>query len=242
VSSGDSSPTKHSVWNESSRHNLNKIAEQIKQDYNKGLIDTKPSKLRLSRRFIEFSEELRDDKQKVYILHSAQHITMMIIKDSMVLIHLAKISLLEKSCDYFKRIIIPKLVYKEIIKGEEKGFPDVQIIAGLIKNKKITIKKVEDKKRIKRANQFNIQGGEAEVVALYWQEKANMIATDDDNVRKKKVLLNLKIIGTPSIILGLYKKKMINREKLTQSISELKKIGWFSNAILDNMLMEAKNE
>lgn len=165
---------------------------------------------------------------------------MMIIKDSMVLIHLAKLSLLEKSCNFFKKTAIPELVYQEVLKGEEKGFPDASIIIGLIKAKKITVKKVKNKALIKKANQFNIQRGEAEVVALYWQEKASLVATDDDNIRKKKILLNIEVIGTPAITLKLYKEKIIDRYKAEQCIGELRKIGWFSNAVLDIMLMEVK--
>ena len=94
---------------------------------------------------------------------------------------------------------------------------------------------------IRKANQFSIQGGEAEVVALYWQEKADIIATDDDNVRKKRGILNLNIIGTPAILMKLYQEKCINKDKAKQCISELRKMGWFSSAILDKILMEVEN-
>ena len=127
---------------------------------------------------------------------------MIIVKDAMVLIHLAKLSILEKSCDYFKNIIIPNLVYEEINKYED--YPDANIINSLIKSKKISIKNIKNINLIKKANEFNIQYGEAEALALYWQENADLLATDDDNVRKKKELLNIKLIGTPVIILILY--------------------------------------
>lgn len=164
----------------------------------------------------------------------------MMIKDAMVLIHLAKLSLLESSCQYFKKVMIPEQVYHEILKGKRKGFPDASVIVDLIENKKITVKKIQDKNFIKKANQFNIQRGEAEAVALYWQEKADFLATDDDNVRKKKILLNINIIGTPGIILGLYKKRIINRQKISESVEELRKIGWFGSTVLDKIIMEAE--
>ena len=166
---------------------------------------------------------------------------MIVIKDAMVLIHLAKLSVLEKSCDYFEKVLIPELVHREIIQGEEKGFSDAQIALNLIKNKKIAIKKINDESLIKKANQFNIQRGEAEAVALYWQEKADILSTDDDNVRNKKILLDINIIGTPVIILKLFKEKIIDGNKAEQCISELRKIGWFSSAILDKISMEVKN-
>jgi len=167
---------------------------------------------------------------------------MKIVKDSMVLIHLAKLSLLEKSCDFFKKVIIPELVEQEINEGKTKGFPDAVKIFNLISDKKIKVEKIKDKELIKKVNQFNIQRGEAEVIALYWESRADIIATDDDNIRKKKLMLNIKIIGTPAIILNLYRHKIITKNKLEECVVELRKIGWFSNAILDTILMEAKND
>lgn len=162
----------------------------------------------------------------------------MIIKDSMVLIHLAKITLLEKSCDFFKNVIIPGKVYDEILSGMEKGYPDITIITDLIRAKKIAVKKVRNKSLIEKAREFNIQKGEGEAVALYWEKKANYLATDDDNVRKKSIMLNVKVIGTPAIILKLYSEKLIKKEKFEESLRELRKIGWFSNAVIDRIMSE----
>lgn len=160
---------------------------------------------------------------------------MIVIKDSMVVIHLAKVTLLERSCEYFKRILIPKLVKEEVLKKEK---PDSVLISQLIAKKKIIVKDIKDKTLVKKANEFNIFRGEAEVVALYWQESADYIATDDDNVRNKSLLLGLRIIGTPSILLTLYKKNVIDKEKIINCVVKLKEIGWFSNGVLDKMIME----
>ena len=133
--------------------------------------------------------------------------------------------------------MIPELVYKEtVLEGEE--YPETIIIKELIKKGKINVKKINDKMLLNKVNQFNIQRGEAETVALYQQEKANLLATDDDNVRRKKSILDLNIIGTPVIILKLYNNNMISKEKFKDGVSQLRKIGWFSNAILDKVLME----
>jgi len=161
-----------------------------------------------------------------------------VVKDSMVVIHLAKTTLLEKSCSYFKKVVISEMVCREILTGEEKSYPDVVIIKGLIKKGKIIVRKVKNKKLIRRVNEFNIQRGEAEAVALYWQEKADYLATDDDNVRKKSVLLNLRVIGTPAIVLNLYREGVIGGVKFEESLAELRKIGWFSDVVIDKTLME----
>lgn len=169
---------------------------------------------------------------------------MIVIKDSMVLIHLAKITILENACDFFKNILIPEKVFEEtVLKGKERSFDDAMLIESIIKKGKIRVMKIRKKELIKKINDFNVFGGEAEAVALYKQEKANYIATDDDSVRNKKEILEIRVIGTPSIILMLLNNKKIGTEKAIQSISKLRKIGWFSNEVMDKMLMEIeKNE
>jgi len=162
----------------------------------------------------------------------------MIVKDSMVLLHLAKITLLENSCGYFKNVIIPEMIYDEILVGKEKGYLNAKIVIDFIEKKKITVKQVRNETLIKKAEEFNIQKGEAEAVALYWQEKADYLATDEDNVRKKSVLLDIKVIGTPAIILKLYKENFIEKEKFNESLAELRKIGWFSDTVIDKVKME----
>lgn len=164
-----------------------------------------------------------------------------LVKDSMVLIRLAKMSLLEKSCDFFGKVIIPQRVFEETVKaGKEKGFADAFLIEKNINGKKITVMGVKKGELIRRANEFNIFGGEAEAVALYWQEKANILASDDDNVRSKKDALEINLIGTPAILLALYNKKTIDSTKAQQAIQTLRKIGWFSNHVLDKISEEVK--
>ena len=163
----------------------------------------------------------------------------MIIKDSMVVIHLAKITLLEASCERFKPVVVPEEVHREILQGKKKGYEDVNIIEELITAGKLGVKRVREKKLLKRAAEFNVQGGEGEALALYWQEKADYLASDDDNLRKKSTLLNLRLLGTPAILLKLYQEKRIDRAKLQESLQALRKIGWFSHAVIDKILMEA---
>jgi len=165
----------------------------------------------------------------------------MLVKDSMVIIHLAKITLLEKSCEYFKKVIIPQKVYEEIVAGKGK-FAEVRIIEEMINSKKIMLKTVKNTNLLKKTSEFNLQEGEAEAVALYWQEKAQYLATDDDNVRGKKELLDLNLIGTPAIILKLFKDKKIDAKKAKQSAEKLRKIGWFSSEVIDRIIMEVEND
>ncbi len=162
---------------------------------------------------------------------------MLVVKDTSALIHLAKISLLEKSCKYFVNVVMPPLVYEEAMEGIERGYADATLIAESVKRRIITIKKVKSG-LVRKCNLFNIYKGEAEAVALYWQENADFLATDDDNVRKKGRIINVKTIGTLAIALKLLKEGVISKEKFEEAVSDLRKIGWFSEAVVDDMLVE----
>ncbi len=166
---------------------------------------------------------------------------MKVVKDSMVLINLAKITILEKSCDYFKKVMIPELVFNEVVTtGKKKGMNDALIVENLVKNKKIEVKKIKNKDLIKTVNEFNIYEGEAEALALYKQEKADFLISDDDNLRKKKDIINAEIIGSLAVILKLRKNKKIDKKKFIGSIDKMREIGWFSNSVIDKILMEGE--
>jgi predicted nucleic acid-binding protein len=158
----------------------------------------------------------------------------------MVVIHLAKITLLEKSCKHFTPVVIPEAVHDELLVGKKKGYEDVSIVEGLLKAGQLSRKHLRNKALLKQAWEFNIQRGEAEALAFYWQEEADYLASDDDNLRSKRLLLDITLIGTPAIILTLYQAKRIDKDKLRDSLRELRKIGWFSNAVIDTVLMEAQ--
>ncbi len=164
----------------------------------------------------------------------------MIIKDAMVVIHLAKITLLEKSCAYFQRAAIPEAVYEEVILGKEQGYPDATVVEELVRRKKLIVRKVRDRALMKRARELNLQRGEAEACALSWQENADYLASDDDSLRKKRVALAIRLIGTPAILATLHRERLIEKHKLREGLAELRNIGWFSNAVIDRILMEAE--
>jgi len=126
------------------------------------------------------------------------------------------------------------------MKGEAQHPQDVKQLKTAIDRKLVRIKKIKDNKLIRRANEFNIYRGEAEAIALYWQEKASLLATDDDNVRKKKEALGISMIGTPSIMIKLFRNKKIDKKSYLASIRKLKEIGWFSSTVFDKMLLEAQ--
>ena len=66
---------------------------------------------------------------------------MLVVKDATVLIHLAKISLLGKSCEYFRNVFIPELAHQEVQRGLLAGHADATLISEAVKEKRIRVKK-----------------------------------------------------------------------------------------------------
>lgn len=167
---------------------------------------------------------------------------MIVIKDAMVLIHLAKMTLLETCCVCFTKTLIAEAVFSEaVIEGKKKEMEDSYLIEKMIREGKIHIKKVHDKEFLRIVHEHNIYGGEAESLALYKQEHADFLITDDDNVRRKKDIFQVRVIGSLGVLLKLREMKRIDQIKFENSVERMRTIGWFSTSVLDKVLMEGEN-
>ena len=72
-------------------------------------------------------------------------------------------------------------------------------------------------------------------MALYFQEKAEFLATDDDTCRKNRIILGINIIGSPAIVIILFRKALITRKKALDCVSALETIGWFDTEVIHEM-------
>ncbi len=161
---------------------------------------------------------------------------MLVIKDSMILIHLAKMQILNDSCQHFGNVFIPKKVYEEtVINGKKKGHSDALIIEQTIHSNLIKIKGIKNKDKVANLRMFGLHLGEAEAVALYFQEKAQLLASDDDTCRRNRIILGINIIGSPAIILTLFRKALIAKNKAFDCVSALETIGWFGTEVIHEM-------
>ncbi len=160
---------------------------------------------------------------------------MIVVKDSMILIHLAKMNILTDSCQHFGEVIIPKKVYEEAVVNGKKSHSDALIIEQTINSNLIEIREIENKNKVDNLRLFGLHLGEAESVALYFQEKAQFLATDDDTCRKNRIILGVNIIGSPAIVLILFRKALITRKKAIDCVSALEIIGWFDTEVMYEM-------
>lgn len=164
---------------------------------------------------------------------------MLIVKDSMVLIHLGSAGILREACIMFGRVIIPCAVHDEVVeKGIERKHPDALVVKKIIEERLIEVVPVSNVSLMNELCTYGLEGGELECVTLYFQEKAKLIASNDDKVRKLRMILNLNMISSPEIVYMMAKNRAISKTKATDCLLELKKTGWFSRNILDLILEE----
>jgi predicted nucleic acid-binding protein len=158
--------------------------------------------------------------------------------DAMTVIHLSKITLLRSLVENME-VVIPRRVFEESIKDSLGRYTNALITDGLIREGKIMVLDA-NADRIKEIERFGITGGEAEAIAFYQDGKYDAIVSDDDVVRENRTLLNLKVIGTPSIVRWMFEEGIIGKKKAMEGLEELKKIGWFERGLLDRIIGEVE--
>ena len=155
---------------------------------------------------------------------------MTIIADASSLILLAKITILERLLEK-NDIIIPEKVYIEIIKGKEKGRFDALIIEKLVQDKKIKIEKVDKEMFEKIWKLFGLWAGEGEAFVLALKNKFPIL-TDDRKCINASKSANIPFITSPVIIVALFNKKSINKNKAEKSLELLEEYGWYNKNII----------
>lgn len=166
---------------------------------------------------------------------------MLIVKDSMILIHLASTAILREACTMFSRVIVPPSVHKEVVeKGIEKGHPDAYVIQKIECEGYICVVPVVDRSLMSELEKYGLAGGELESIVLYFQEKADLIASNDDKVRKLRLILGLNLVSSPDIVFMLSKNHMISGDRAVDCLSALRDIGWFSASVIDMIVEEVK--
>ncbi|MBI2557711.1 hypothetical protein HYW20_00145 [Candidatus Woesearchaeota archaeon] len=163
---------------------------------------------------------------------------MKIAIDSCSIILLAKASVLEAAANKFK-LIITNAVYEEILNGKNRKFVDALLTEKLVREKMMSIRKVKNKKIIKRLmGDFNLGLGEAEVLALTLEKQCSIISTDNKQGRKAAAICNLSLVGSIDIIVSLYRLKSIDSYKAIDALKKLREFGWFQDYLIDNAMKE----
>ena len=152
--------------------------------------------------------------------------------DSCSVILLAKASVLETLLEEYA-VVVTSSVYKEVMKGKLKLFKDALLVERLKKEGKLTIISVNTTLMKKLRRDFNMGEGEASTLAATLKEKEGIIVTDNRQGRKAAHINNLLLVGSIELVVSLYRKKRITREKVLHALNILKDEGWFDDHLIE---------
>ena len=157
-----------------------------------------------------------------------------IIANSSPIIGLSKISRLSLLKDLWSEIIIPEAVYREVvIKGKNK--PGVKTIKDSCESWIKTVP-VKNKAEV-RALRAILDEGEAEVIALAQELRANLMLIDNREPRIFAQNLGFRFIGTVGIIQLAWQKGLI-----IDPLQEIYKLRLNSFWLSDKLIEEIKKE
>ena len=160
-----------------------------------------------------------------------------VISNASPLIALSNIKQLELLERLFKKIIIPEAVYKEVVE-EGKSKPG----ALEVKN---AIGKWIEVKNIKNSNEVNalramLDYGEAEVIVLAQEIKADLLILDNKEPRFFAKHLGFNLIGTLGTLILAYKKGFLKNP--IEKIFELREKGFYiSDRLLNEIIKQLKS-
>lgn len=157
---------------------------------------------------------------------------MTIIADATALILLAKVTVLEKFVDCYQ-VITSRRVYEEVVIGKEKGRRDSILVERLLQENKLNLSKPIKSIKKKVEKLFNLKAGELEVVSLAYKTK-HTILSDDKKCLNTAKGLGINFITSLDIIVTLYRKSIITKEKAIECIDELEEYGWYSKDLIKN--------
>jgi predicted nucleic acid-binding protein len=158
----------------------------------------------------------------------------MIVFDASTLILTAKIELLDLFLDSLNMAVaIPRAVEQECCDG--KKTLDALMIQKTVDESRVVVRSVRNRKLVARLEEdFSMDRGESEAIALALQEKALLVAIDD-----KRGINACKLTGVPfttaiGILIRSREKNLIDRSDALGRLSALARHGRYRKSILED--------
>lgn len=153
-----------------------------------------------------------------------------IISNASPLIALSNIGQLELLNKLFQKVIIPKAVYQEVV-DEGRDRPGTVEVKKAV-NKWIEVKEVKNLDEVKTLRAL-LDYGEAEVIVLAQEIKADLLILDNKEPRIFAKHLGFSLIGTIGVLILAYEKGFLKNP--IEKIFELREKGFY---ISDRLLRE----
>jgi predicted nucleic acid-binding protein len=158
---------------------------------------------------------------------------MVIVSDASPVIALAVCSKLDLLDKLFDRVYIPEAVFNELAIPEK---PRAKDIIEWAKDKVIPVKNPS----VITALSMNLDLGESEALALYWEKEADFLLIDEKRGRIIALRNGIKTIGTVGILLSSKQRKFITSVRPFLDI--LLQNGFRISEILYHQILEKAEE
>jgi predicted nucleic acid-binding protein len=123
----------------------------------------------------------------------------MVICDSSSLIHLSAIGRLGLLKDFYGTLAIPHAVWQEVVQ-QGLGRPGVQEVEMALREGWIEVRAVSNEPLLRSLKQ-DLDDGEAEVIALAVEHKAELVLLDETEARRIAAVFDLKKTGAVGILI-----------------------------------------
>lgn len=162
----------------------------------------------------------------------------MFVSNTSTIVLLAKVGCLEDFIEISPTIEVPLQVKKEALFEKDSYY--AKLIQKLIQDKKIIVVLVKEAQMTKIMSQFRLDEGEAATYILFDSKKHKAILTDDGELIKLCKLERIPFICAMAIIISLFEKKRLSKEKTISKLEELYKIGRYSKRLYEHFKLEVK--
>lgn len=169
---------------------------------------------------------------------------MKVIVDTSTLISLARIGELHRLVTMRKRLVVPQLVYQEVVvEGERRGIADATVIKGYFSNHSIKVEKADKVSwnKLRRKLGKVVEEGDHAVLALGMQEKAYEIITDDVGLAKIALSLGFKVTASSDLLLEALKNNDIGFDEFENDIRNLVVENRLSSRVAEIYIIEGKS-
>ncbi|MBI2660746.1 hypothetical protein HYX09_00590 [Candidatus Woesearchaeota archaeon] len=156
----------------------------------------------------------------------------MIVFDSSTVILLAKVEILDLLLNNYKNSIVISLsVINEV---NAKNTFDALLIKKRVEEGKIEVREITDNQTEKIMNDFKVNIGEAEAMALALDNKGSLLATDDKNAINACKLLNIPFTTSIGILIRAKGKNLLTKEEALAKLEQLSKYGRYKKDIISD--------
>lgn len=152
----------------------------------------------------------------------------------MAVIHLAKAGVLEEIAEVFGGAVIPKAVEVEVVEGGRRaGKPDAELVALFVNNETLKIIEIERGELYETLYGLGLGAGELEALLLCIRNKEWLLVSNDRATRRVAPVFNVKLATVPQAITAAAINGGLSKQRAREAITQLKRIGWYSNEVIE---------